>query len=263
MSPKITGFLSRSELKMRLPRSVSYNINPERGGSTKHYGGSGSAPIKHEDCLKRWLSWQNYHMDGHGWVDIAYTAGYCNHGYVFAGRGYGVRTAAQGTDIGNQTAYAFVWIGGDVDNPTRAALDALDWLIVDARAHGKAGKLFNNHRDWHSTGCPGDYLAKYAGDFLLPNKADLPSPTSAKRAWPLPRDEYYGPNFSEAKNHSGYFDRDKPAIVAIQRRLGITQDGNFGPMTAQAVASWQRKQGIKAAVYGRVDSTTWGYLFNG
>lgn len=263
MTAKIAGFLSRAQLGLRAPRSVSHNINPERGGCTKHYGGPGSAPKSHPDCLKRWRAWQDYHMDGHGWVDIAYTAGYCNHGYIFAGRGYGVRTAAQGTDVGNQTAYAFVWIGGDRDNPTRAALDALDWLVVDARKNGSAGKLFNNHRDWHSTGCPGDYLARYGGDFQLPVKADLPKPPAAKRAFPLPADEYYGSKFSDAKNHSGYFDKDKPAIRLIQKRLLITQDGDFGDNTATAVSLWQRAHNIKPAVYGRVDSTTWRYLFNG
>ena len=263
MAPKIAGFLSRKDLGLRAPRSISNNINPEQGGCTKHYGGPGSAPVNHEDCIKRWRAWQDYHMDGHGWVDIAYTAGYCNHGYVFAGRGYGVRTAAQGTDIGNQTAYAFVWIGGDKDNPSHAALDALDWLVVDARLHGSAGKLFNNHRDWHTTGCPGDYLAAFKGNFDLPIKSQLPRSPATKRAWPLKDDEYYGPNFSQAKNHSGYFDRDKPAIMAIQKRVGIPADGSYGPVTAQAVTVWQRRQGIKAAVFGRVDKTTWSYMFSG
>lgn len=175
MTAQIVGFHSRSDLNMRLPRSVSYNITPSQGGCTKHYGGSSAPPSDHADCIARWLSWQNYHMDGNGWADIAYTAGYCNHGYVLAGRGYGVRTAANGTDAGNDDWYAFTWIGGGTHTPTRQALDALDWLVYDARRNGDAGNGVNSHRDHKSTECPGDYLDAYTVNPVPP--PDVPQTT--------------------------------------------------------------------------------------
>src|SRR4249919_716858 len=141
MTATIAGYRSRAQLKMRPPKSVSKNINPKQGGSAVHYGGStpNPAPTDHVKCESTWRSWQNYHMDNNGWADIAYTAGYCNHGYVLAGRGYGVRTAANGTNDANYKFYAFCWIGGGNAAVSTQAKNALEWLVVDARAHGSAG----------------------------------------------------------------------------------------------------------------------------
>lgn len=161
MTAKIAGFISRADWGARAPRSVSRNITPGRGGCTKHYGGPPPTIRTHSDCVRTWKGWQNYHMDTHGWVDIAYTAGFCQHGYVLAGRGYGIRTAANGTNTSNQNYYAFTWIGGEGQTPTRAALDALDWLILDARKNGGAGLDIKNHRDQNKTACPGNPLAAY------------------------------------------------------------------------------------------------------
>jgi hypothetical protein len=157
------GHHSRADLGLRAPRSRSTNITPERGGCTRHYGGTKlgvTATTSHDVCRRVWKNWQNYHMDVHGWADIAYTAGYCQHGYSFAGRGLRVRTGANGTDAGNQSFYAFTFIGGEGDVPTVDALDALDWLVRNARADG-AGSIFNNHSDHKATSCAGSFLRTY------------------------------------------------------------------------------------------------------
>jgi len=36
-----------------------------------------------------------------------------------------------------------------------------------------------------------------------------------------------------------------PAVVTLQRAVKATPDGDFGPLTAKAVATWQRKHGLK------------------
>lgn len=97
-------------------------------------------------------------MNTRGWVDIAYTMGVCQHGYVFAGRGSGVRTAANGSNHGNNTHYAVCWIGGRRQTPSPAALSAFAWAINELRNNGGAGNSVKPHSLFSSTACPGSQL---------------------------------------------------------------------------------------------------------
>ena len=49
-----------------------------------------------------------------------------------------------------------------------------------------------------------------------------------------------------------------PAVVALQRRLRLTADGWFGPRTATAVRTFQRRHHLP--VTGVVDARTWRAL---
>lgn len=158
---KIVGRHTRAELGMRPPRETSSNIHPERGGSTIHWGGPASTIHSHVDCKAVWLGWQIFHMGPQRkWADIAYTAGFCQHGYVLAGRGYHVRTAAQGTTHGNDVSYAFCHIN-DGKAPTKEAKQAAAYLVQEARDKGNAGHDVWAHRDWHGTDCPGQDLTEF------------------------------------------------------------------------------------------------------
>jgi hypothetical protein len=158
VTARITGFLSRAELGMRLPDGYSRNIDAD-ADLTLHYG-AGATPTTHAKCIETWLSYQTFHMDTRTYADIAYNFGFCNHGYVFAGRGLGVRSGANGTDPGNQSSLAACWIGGS-GTPTQAALDAADWIILSVRRNGGRSSV-KAHRDWKQTTCPGEYLTKHA-----------------------------------------------------------------------------------------------------
>jgi hypothetical protein len=161
VTPQIVGFVSRADAKLRPPRSVSRKITPGRGGAAVHYGGPAQKIRSHADCVARWRAWQAFHMDTHGWVDIAYTGGFCDHGYAFAGRGLGIRTAANGTNTGNESFYAFTWIGGDGETPTVEAHEALAWWVQQARDQ-QAGTGVQPHRAFKSTTCPGPHLVAAA-----------------------------------------------------------------------------------------------------
>lgn len=281
MTAQIKGFRTRADLKMRAPKSVSRNINASLGGVAVHYGGSepNPAPSQHTDCENTWRAWQNYHMDHNGWVDIAYTAGYCDHGYVLAGRGYGVRTAANGTNDANYKYLAFVWVGGGDAHPAQPALDALDWLINDARKNGGAGPAVKPHKTFYPTSCPGVDLTAFAATrdnkpVRMPTGVpsspvvSAPKPTTTPQVpFPLPtkpRLHWYGRNDGTAYSHSGVSGYDRPNILKIQRALlakGIDPhgtDGYFGDKTAAAVVQYQRSRRLLAD--GKVGPNTWNDL---
>lgn len=153
-TPRTQGFVTRAQWGARLPRSFSRNITPGRGGVAIHYGGESVPITTHSQCVSTWRSWQTFHLDGRGWADIAYTMGVCQHGYVFAGRGEGIRTAANGSNHGNQTHYAVCWIGGARQRPTASAIQAMAWAINELRDSG-AGLSVKPHSHFNSTGCPG------------------------------------------------------------------------------------------------------------
>lgn len=271
MTAQIVGFVTRAEAGLRAPRSVSYNVDPDRGGVAVHHGGSGGPPATHDGCLARWRAWQNFHMDGRGWVDIAYNFGYCDHGYAFAGRGFGVRSAAQGTNDGNQRYLAAVWIGGGSAIPTQAAVDALEWIIGQVRGHG-GGDEVRPHRSFHSTSCPGDYLTAVAarldgqsvGTPPAPSKPSpaphkpAPRPSAAPR-FPLPRGWYFGPKSGPRESVSGYYSHryDLKRWQAQMRHRGWTigVDGLYGPQTADVAQSFQREKHL--AVDGLIGPNTW------
>src|SRR4051812_11923797 len=50
------------------------------------------------------------------------------------------------------------------------------------------------------------------------------------------------------------------AVAAVQRRVGVDDDGIFGPITRAAVARFQQRWGLP--VTGEVDARTWAALFH-
>lgn len=235
MTARIAGFVTRAAAGLRGPESISKNITPGKGGVALHYGGPripAADSDDHAKCVKTWKDWQNYHMLTHGWVDIAYTGGYCNHGFAFAGRGAGIRTAANGTNPGNQNFYAVVWIGGEGQTPSQAAYDAADWWIAELRKNGKAGTQVKPHRFFKSTECPGKPLVSFAtsrdgksvSGAKAPNKP-VPKPT------PAPEPKYYG------------------NCVKLQKAVRVAPDNFWGPDTDKACDSI-RQASTKKFPYG-------------
>lgn len=134
-------------------------------GSTRHWEGPHMGwPWPHGSCFTKVRGIQAFHMGpSRGWSDIAYTSLVCPHGFVFQGRWVGVRTAANGTNVGNNSAYANCYLGGERDGFTpegRHAMHVVEgWLDVN----GGAGPGVNCHRDWKPTACPGDEICADVG----------------------------------------------------------------------------------------------------
>lgn len=108
---------------------------------------------------------QNFHMDGKGWSDIAYSFVVDDDGTVFEGRGFGV---AGGHTQGDNTESHAICFMGNYENrePTEAACVAAAALVRHGREWGFWSDVTGGHRDavasGHSTGsgtaCAGRYL---------------------------------------------------------------------------------------------------------
>lgn len=70
--------------------------------------------------------------------------------------------------------------------------------------------------------------------------------------FPLQKNQYFGPG-SVTKGHVG--------IYQIQRKVGVTADGAYGPKTRAAVKAWQKKVGLPASEQdGLVGVLTWSLM---
>jgi hypothetical protein len=267
VTARTAGFVSRAGWGARPPKQVSHNITPGRGGVAVHYGGDPVRIGSHADCTRRVKAWQDFHMGSRGWSDIAYSGLVCNHGYFYAGRGYGVRTAAQGSNDGNDRFLAICWINPGAE-PTVAALEAIAWGIATFRKAG-AGTITKPHRDFHSTSCPGGPLAAYTlkhwdkkpiggggkpstgGGGKPKPPAPVKVPTSAsgmtvavQRAVHVPADGIWGPGTDTATGAVRKLRAGHPSageIKAAQKAVGVAADGAWGPKSKAAWAETVRE----------------------
>jgi hypothetical protein len=242
-------FVSRAAWGARAPKARHTNITPSRGGTALHYegpdlGAKGPAVWSHADCAGMVRGIQKFHMDTRGWDDIAYTAVVCPHGYVFEGRGVGQRTAAQGTNLGNQNYYALCGLWGEGDSFTDAAKVGYDQGIQWLRRKG-AGTDVQPHQHFHSTSCPGSAVMAWlkAGRPLpaqpkppTPKPKPTPTPTPAPKPtppppFPLPKGSYFGPRSGPKNSISGYYSHsaDYRRFQVRLQQLGykIAADGHY------------------------------------
>jgi hypothetical protein len=115
----------------------------------------------HRNCAGRVRAMQRFHMETRGWLDVAYNHIFCRHGYVFVGRGFGARSAANGTAAANDHYFAICFLGDDSvgrADVTPEARRVLRQLIAEyRRRYPRAGEE-RPHSDFVATQCPGDEL---------------------------------------------------------------------------------------------------------
>lgn len=86
---------------------------------------------------------------------------FCRHGYVFVGRGFGARSAANGTADANDHYFAICFLGDDSvgrADVTREARRVLRQLIAEYRRRYPKAREVRPHSDFVATQCPGDEL---------------------------------------------------------------------------------------------------------
>ncbi|HEY9418130.1 MAG TPA: hypothetical protein VIQ30_25500, partial [Pseudonocardia sp.] len=80
-------YLPRSAWDARAPRGSSPLIASEVDGAALHWPGM-AKPISSQDAVASALrGWQDYHMDGRGWSDIAYQVAVDQAGRAWTLRG--------------------------------------------------------------------------------------------------------------------------------------------------------------------------------
>ena len=146
--------ITRAQWGARAPRARPAE---DFTGGTAHWEGPHMGTFPHASCPAKVRGIQAFHMDARGWSDIAYNYVPCPHGYVFEGRGQGVRSAANGTNAGNDADGAVCYLGGEGDPFTPEGAAAM----ADALHLVSPGGLRHAHRDWKPTACPGDTIAAW------------------------------------------------------------------------------------------------------
>jgi hypothetical protein len=129
-----------------------------RGVAIHYTGMDADEQALHANCAARVRGIQRYHMEEKDWLDIAYSHVCCRHGFVFVGRGYGIRTAANGTREANDHYFAICFLGNDShgrDDVTPAAKRALGELIRDYRRRYPRALRVRPHSAFVATDCPG------------------------------------------------------------------------------------------------------------
>ena len=103
--------------------------------------------------------WQNWHMSGQGWPDLAYHVVIGVDGTVYEGRDPAYR-GDTGTTY-DTTGHFLVVVEGnfEVEKPTTAQLDSLVKVLAWASEHYNVSPTtIAGHGDYAATLCPGRYL---------------------------------------------------------------------------------------------------------
>ncbi|XP_046353074.2 uncharacterized protein LOC124132936 [Haliotis rufescens] len=155
--PKI---ITRAEWGARAPRSPHVKLAHTPYYAFIHHGATAGCFTRGE-CVRMIQSYQNFHMDGHGWSDIGYSFVIGEDGNVYEGRGWDAVGAH--TYNYNSRGLGFCVIGNFMQRlPHQAAQDVLQKIIACGVSNGKLTSTYTmlGHRDVGgasgATSCPGD-----------------------------------------------------------------------------------------------------------
>lgn len=147
-----------------------------RKGFVIHHNGPPAKCVgrDHTRCVAFWDAVRDYHVNGRGWSDIAYSFGVCPHGTRFFGRGWDKAQWANGADVvgpddGRDSEWysVLVFVGGDTSTrdtelPTPEMVKATAALIAEGRRNGLCGQRVLPHSAFKPKPCPGPHFTAYA-----------------------------------------------------------------------------------------------------
>ncbi len=249
------NLISRAEWGARTQTGTYSPLTRTKGVKVHYTGGRVPPEIidDHRVCVAQVRSFQKFHMDGNGWMDLGYTLCACPHRQVFVGRGPDHLPAANGKGL-NTDHYAVLGLVGNAgfvkpnDLLLHAILDAIEYL----RRTGGAGTEIKGHRDGFSTDCPGTELYRW-----IQRGAPRPAPPADPKAWPG-RNFRFPPYSDDVTWMSG------PDVRRFQEQMrthGFTLavDGFYGLESRTGCKTFQRR--VKLPDTGIVDKHTWNAAF--
>lgn len=169
-----------------LPRSA-WNARPANGstplvaaeveGTALHWPGM-AEPISSQDAVASALrGWQDWHMDGRGWSDIAYQVAVDQAGRAWTLRGLTTRSAANGDADVNRRYGAILLVLAPGEEPSDEMSATVCGVIADFRAIYPNGTAIEPHSAVRPAGtdCPGDAAraAITRGDFTPTEETDV------------------------------------------------------------------------------------------
>lgn len=235
--------ISRADWGARRPRARDFtNWSQRREFVVHHSEGPISQSVR---------SIQDFHMDGRGWSDIGYNFLVDHKGRIYAGRGWLV-VGAHATGH-NTSGIGVCVIGRDGADITSAAMASVRELYDEACR--RAGRTLSKkgHGDLMATSCPGRVLRAWVHAGMPRVGGNAPgAPVSEwqedlMRKLPTVRPGLDG---EAVETVQGLLQARSHPEVAI--------DGDFGPVTEEAVKAVQRWGGVEPD--GIVGPVTWPVL---
>lgn len=151
-------FYTRSDWGARRANGGPGALSPVRVEGVALHWPAMSKPLRGFDEVSAALrGWQDYHMDGHGWSDIAYQEAFDQDGNVYSLRGLTTQSGANGNQDVNERYGAFLLIVGPGEKPSGAMVRAVQDRVEAFRARFPQGKKIVGHGDIRpdGTACPG------------------------------------------------------------------------------------------------------------
>lgn len=243
---------SRKQWGAREPKYTNRgNLNK---ASTGHWNGptvtiNGKTTWDHSKCASLVRGIQNFHMDVRKWADIAYNFVVCPHGDIYVGRGINVRNGANGTNSGNASSHAVMWLSGERNPFTNEERIGFVDCVRYISNLSSAPNSSIGHRDHKATLCPGDVRYNWIRQGMVTGNSPITPvhPPSPGKGNPILRRGSTGPEVYVLQ-----------AIIKNKAGGNISVDGDFGSQTEARVKDLQRFFGLKPD--GIVGEKTWGVL---
>jgi hypothetical protein len=148
---------TRAQWGARTPKATTPMVAAEVVGIAVHWPAM-EKPLRGTDAIERAIrGWQNYHMDGHGWSDIAYQVAIDQDGNVYELRGLKTRSAANGDEDVNRHYGAILLILAPGEKPSAEMIAATRGQVEKHRAlFPKSTKIVGHGQIRpEPTSCPG------------------------------------------------------------------------------------------------------------
>jgi hypothetical protein len=149
---------TRADWNARPARSGPGALNPRKVVGLAFHWPAMSSPLTSPAAVMAALrSWQAYHMDGHGWSDVAYQVAVDQAGNRYELRGLAIQSGANGDAAVNETYGAVLLILAPGEKPSAAMVTEARQVVAEHRALFPKSTRLVGHGQIRPepTACPG------------------------------------------------------------------------------------------------------------